>query len=298
MRLKQFRTELIDALDVDQATRERLDELELWELLLHYLSWRDRVVVPRPRQIEVQDGFWSSSLSQKFSSQISLLLGEIEKGADIRPYLSDKIEKFSLPEPHPKKPNATDWRGRDFVLSVYDLHHLHLGERQANNQVKRSDHLLFIGFGRDVARLICVDTHAAFFDGRMTEAAEESVKCAGFSINKVVGLSTSYTADQRASLIRAGVSTMHMLDGKAVFSALININGFSSLTCRWAQMLVDIVEETGSKLHTLVGLSEVASWYGANVVDPSDLVWQLNHCDLWLLHRKYQKAILLLRWRR
>jgi hypothetical protein len=93
-RLRGFRDELAELIPCDPQIRTDLQQMELAELLLRYVNWRDRYVEPRARRVMLWDGFWQHGSPQPHLATVTELAKRIESYDDLKPYLSDRIDRF------------------------------------------------------------------------------------------------------------------------------------------------------------------------------------------------------------
>ena len=93
------------------------------ERLLDWLHFKARSIPPRPRSVRV-----SAEVARRTADfpAIDAIKAELEKGADLRPRLSDRVRKRKA-DPH-----------ADMMYNDWQIIHFHLGDVAAN-EVKRTD---------------------------------------------------------------------------------------------------------------------------------------------------------------
>ena len=143
-RLRRFRDQLAELIPCDPEVRADLEQMGLPEFLLRYVNWRDRYVEPRARRVMVWDGFWQHGSPQFHLVAVTELAKRIESCADLKPYLSDRIDRFGYGRAtrQHQRPFAVEWEDKDYVLNAFGVHHLHLTPQG-------TDELLYVSFSRD-----------------------------------------------------------------------------------------------------------------------------------------------------
>ena len=167
-RIKKLRTEIIKTIPRfpnNKATKEILESKHLTDLLFVYLNWATRLIVARPRIVELErevtgDARWSS-----ISSQFEKLKDKIENGEDLIPHLSLKAqEKGFTPNDSESDQDTDKWADKDFLLNVMGFYHFHLGDIQETGKkiAERTDNVVFARVSRDTFRAIGIFNHEVF----------------------------------------------------------------------------------------------------------------------------------------
>lgn len=131
-RIKTLKKEIINIVPKfpnNRATKEDVESKHLTDLLIVYLSWAARLIIPRPRKVEIEHEVTSDMRWDSVKNQFSLLKEKIEKGQDLIPHLSLKAqEKGYTPATSEPGPSVDKWADKDFLLNVMGFYHFHLGE--------------------------------------------------------------------------------------------------------------------------------------------------------------------------
>ena len=149
-RLRQFLEKLASRIPCDpEEVRQDLLEKGLPELLGCWVNWRDRHITPRRRRVYTWSGFWAHGSAQDHLSAIRTVVEKIEAGDDLRPLLSDLVD-IGYVRPKVDKENkrrGPEWRDKDYALTAFDTHHLHLVP-------EGTEELLYVTFSQNDALLV------------------------------------------------------------------------------------------------------------------------------------------------
>ena len=207
------------------AHREHLARQPFPTIMNVYVNYASRLVVPRPRRVVIAPAFWDINDARKDEEHIRRIAAEIESGANLFPRLSSVI-RFQGYRPDRYEEGrftGNKWWSRDFVLSAYGLHHLHLDAvHDPKAKRERSSRLLFVEFTRDIAVLVMMAGH----DFNSPQIEERVLRLRADNDDFVLkGISapasSGYTASERVQVARAGMSTYAVVDGKVVMSSMI-----------------------------------------------------------------------------
>jgi hypothetical protein len=109
----------------------------------------------RPRTVHI-----SQELQAKSRPEVLVLADKIEKGANLNPHLSERIETVFMATP--EDPGLRYREDLDLLLNEWAIHHLHISTiLQTNGFVKRGREVLFAAFRHDDAYLIDFLDHSA-----------------------------------------------------------------------------------------------------------------------------------------
>ncbi len=161
-------------------------------------------------------------MSQR-ARDFAALIDDIEKGRDLRKYLSRGVEIAA------EVPGVALGRRRDLDLMLNDwgVHHLHISMQvEADGYVKRDDPLLFAIFRPKAAYLIDVMGHGDWTRDHLVEVLadewpDEGIihQIKGSKGLQVVGLARKYTEEERARLRKKGINVLLEVGGKVFVPA-------------------------------------------------------------------------------
>jgi hypothetical protein len=223
-----IRDQVLAALPHDRRDLQELRAKSIGELLVIYINWTSRFVVPRPRRI-----FISGALAAKRplavpseEAALAVLIDMIEQGQDVTAHLSLGVETgfVSSSSGGSRKSGRRDL---DLMLNDWGVHHLHLSRApRADGYVERTGPLLFAVFLPDTAYLIDIVNHGQQYPDAWTSAGVLTVMAkewpdAGLMLEMRGALpGTNYTDAERRALRRNGYATTHEIDGKAYMPRL------------------------------------------------------------------------------
>lgn len=130
-----------------------LEPLTLANLLIEYRVWRHRFVAPVPRKVVISRELRVSGVGS-YQAAFDAIKQKIERGEDLTPHLSTLIH-----QPF-RSASATRQGNRDYLLSDWNVHHLHLATRlRPNGTSERTKDVMFAMFLQDTAYLMCLYPH-------------------------------------------------------------------------------------------------------------------------------------------
>ncbi len=155
----------------------------LTDVVIVYLTWRARLIRPRPRVVVVWPEVFSSAHYATYQTVIETIKSELRRGDDMNPRLSNQVRTNAYSAYLPAKPAGVSnddwakkrWNSKDKVRVTVDTHHLHLGERKADSTVGRTGELLFAGITADAAFLLMIGDHNSFDDGAVSRPMYEKL---------------------------------------------------------------------------------------------------------------------------
>ncbi len=156
---ESIRQWVIGALPYDRADHEAvtyLRGLDAHGLLVLYHNWMNRRVRPLPRQIRKSKAFLQNPVVSQRAADFAQIAADIERGNNLRKYLSRDIDVAFTPPGKPFKRR----RDLDLMLNDWGVYHLHISNRvEADGFVARDEPLLFAAFKPQTAYFIDVLRH-------------------------------------------------------------------------------------------------------------------------------------------
>ena len=271
-RIRKLRQEIINKVPKFPNTRETKKELEskhLTDLFIVYLNWATRLIVARPRKVEVESEVTDDERWNSLSNQFDNLKEKIIKGDDLIPHLSLKAqEKGYTPAASQSDPASDKWADKDFLLNVMGFYHFHLGDIQetGKNIAERSDEVIFAKVDRFTFRAVGIFDHTVFEN-----------------VNPVSKEMTS----ERMRLWQLFDTTVakEAPPGSVVIPSMITTSGHTLHIVQRAQEYVRIIKEIDSKLDDR---EFVNSLYEDTAIEPPKnpkIEWYLRGTDLGVFDR-------------
>ena len=272
--------------------RAELDGYDVWKLLIIYMNWIDRFIVPRKRQVRYAPSFWNDPRAIAHKEAVLRIAEKIESGADLTPHLSGQIHTHGyVPKRPPQKVKGPEWGDKDFALNAYDVHHLHLGKSSdKKGRVSHGRDLLYACFERDNATFLLLGDHKSFDDGSLARTA------AAWRGRGTVH--TPYSDEERKELHRHGITTIEFVDGRAYIGSGLASDGTDK--ARWIGHLRRTILGYDAHLDDPQWRSQAFKGHPlASDPDP-DFAWLVNGCDLLLQEMKTEMVVALphCEWRR
>ncbi len=165
-RIQALRAELIRLVPKVPNNRDTIAHMQAMgshHLMLIYLTWRMRLIPPKPRAVRVWSGGVDPLLFATLRPELAPLLGRAERGQDLTPHLSNLVGTLGFAMPQVAA--ASRWFEKDFVLIKAGLHHFHVGPVTAANPTGRSHRLVFAEVTDDEFRVLAISDHSAFTTG-------------------------------------------------------------------------------------------------------------------------------------
>lgn len=281
--------------------KAELSEMQLIDLLMIYMNWKDRFIPPRVRQAMEWDGFWERNNPCEYELCLNHLISLINEGADLTPYLSDKIltQGYVGTNTATRKKNAIVWKDKDYALNGFDIHHLHLSNKIRNDGFcKRTNELLFVGVSREEILLIFLGDHKSFDDGSLANACATWKAKSGRQVLNNVTLARHITTKESNRLARNGISTLTETGGKVVLGASLSTAGTSLYHRQHADEVCETIYEIDSRLNKKTFVQELFIKSKKKIPDCPNWQWIMHDCDLMLLERKSNVCFFILKWRR
>ena len=167
-RIEKFRRNLITMIPRfpnDKSSKASIEALHLVKLLIVYISWRMRLVVPRKRIVVIRSDATEHLEWSRLKSDIDILLDKVRHGDNLSPHLSLRaLKKGYSPNAHAKNaPPADRWEEKDFVLNTNGFHHFHLGTvMEREGYLRRSKYVLFANVTPSEFQVIGLFDHEVF----------------------------------------------------------------------------------------------------------------------------------------
>jgi hypothetical protein len=200
--------------DVDTALRA----MQPGRLLVTYINWQNRLISASPRKVLRSPVFDQNLVALDRSTAIKQIVDDIERGRDLTKYLSRRVMVgFALP-PNPTKKQLNLREDLDLLLNDWGIHHLHISTSvEADGFVARDGPLIFAVFKEHSAYLIDVMNHREWTNEHLIQVIVRTWPDAGlaFELKGVIPPKQTYTAEERAKLRGAGISSFVTIDGRA-----------------------------------------------------------------------------------
>jgi hypothetical protein len=227
----QLRSHLISSM---QDPSGELAVMRMVDLLGRWFNWRDRLVVPRARSVHESSELLASQEAQDNAQYLTQIKSEISAGYDLTQRLSTRVSSAYIPSA--EQGPLHHRRDLDLLLSDWGIHHLHLVHAP-----QRTDLLLFVVFRPDNAYLLQLLPHGSWTDQSLVEIIIRNWPDAGLlmsQLNGAVGLSQTYTEEERQQLRQAGVSVILEIDGGVYLPRGMSMAGMAiSSTMRGDQIM-------------------------------------------------------------
>jgi hypothetical protein len=302
-RLRQLKEQVASVIPCDpEDARAQLHAMNLIELLGRYVNWADRFIAPRPRRVSTWEGFLRHGSGETHADAIWELAEKIEAGIDLKPFLSERVERFGYVRPKTSE-NATrrgiEWGDKDYALNAYEIHHLHLSAAiKRNGWSRRTRPLLYISFGRNDAFLLMAGDHNSFNDGKLAQALAEARVGTSLEFQGIVGPTQDWTARERNRLQRGGLATAISVGRHTVMGAMLSTAGTSPFHTMHGSRMMKAMADLDPKLDQS-GFAR--DWFEQNswqYPESPTYEWVLQYCDLYLVETSTQVGFPIVKWRR
>jgi hypothetical protein len=275
-RIKKLRSEVVKAIPKfpnNRETKEKLENMPLASLLVHYLNWISRYISLKPRKIVIEPTVTADQRWKSLKNQIKTFLEKVQSGENLTPYLSIQPHfRGYSPETSEKGSNVDRWTDKDFLLNVMGFHHFHLGTNiESAGHIERTDDVLFARVDREKFTAIGIFDHFVF-ESTGNEMSDERKR-----LWKMFDEHSSREAPQ----------------GLAVISSLIASSGHPIHLVRTAQEYSRIIREIDPKLGDIEFVTELYKSAGTEVPPKIKLEWALNFSDLGI-HEKMHNHLFVL----
>jgi hypothetical protein len=291
-RIADMRQTLLSRIPCTAEGRIELEGEQLRGLIVHYLNYASRIVPPRAREVIFSDGFWTIP-AQKFSTEVLAIEREIVAGVDIRARLSSKLftDGYIARKNASNSRPAKKWNGKDFGLNAFGAHHLHIGVRDENGNVKHANPLLYVRFFRDCAVFLMIGHHKSFDDGSLAEAVGRWQARSGYEIKGIVGLSGQGTDFvEQTQIARRGLSSLAQVDGKIVPGANIATSGHSIEVSWFSGKVMEALKKIEPQLDDQLYVEQLFKQIADRLPKALKLVWTFDVCDLMLIAPQVEVA--------
>lgn len=187
--------------------------------LLRWLDFRLRVIDPRPRAVHLSNRF-PKQLDEPYATAFRKLVEAISTGEDINAFQGKGIVRGD--SSGKKRSERTD-----LLWADWGIHHLHIAKAPDEREgyfSARSDFLLFVVFGHDVALLLDIQPHSG---DDLRFVREDLIKLVAqdwpsalepFELKGVLAPARVWTEAERKKLRASGLDAPLIIDGKVYFS--------------------------------------------------------------------------------
>lgn len=79
--------------------------------MIHYMTWVDRLIPPRSREVSFSEGFWQRDFSPEQLEAILNIHLLAERRGDLRPYLSSYVETSGYTGKRDDRRKGIQWAG-------------------------------------------------------------------------------------------------------------------------------------------------------------------------------------------
>jgi len=265
-RIRKLKKEIIHTLPKfpnDRQTKSELESKDLTDLLLIYLNWAARLITPRPRRVIIENDVVNNDRWKALSTEFHSLKNEIEKGNDLTPYLSLKVQKKGYtPATSETVSNTDKWVDKDFLLNVMGFYHLHLGEKIEGRRISgRTDDVIFAKVDKERFIVIGVFNHSVF--DKTDEVTQKMSK-----------------ERQRIWEIFERHSMQGIPEGSIVISSPIMMSGHTMHIVEMAQEYVRIITELEQKLDDREYTNTIYKESNISPPNKPKFEWSLRGTDL------------------
>lgn len=183
-RLQALKDELVRTIPIRKTgDRTTLESKPLTDVIIQWLTWKARMIRPRPRTVVIWPEVTNSPHYATYKSAIERIKADLEAGKDMNAHLSNQVHTHAYAGDVPRKTAAMTqeewvkkaWKGKDRVRVTVDAHHLHLGEVKPDGSIGRTGPLLFVGITPDHAFLLTIGDHDSFDDGTVSKLMYEKL---------------------------------------------------------------------------------------------------------------------------
>jgi hypothetical protein len=215
---QDIRAHILSTLPYDASHLATLAALPIGELLITFLNWQRRFIVPRPRRVHLSAEMQSSPWMQDAAIRpgFDAIVRKLEAGDDISPHLSRRVKVGYDPRPI----HEPLGRRRDLDLMLYDwsVHHLHLSPIvEGDGFVTRTKQLLYVSFRYDDAYFIDIFNHTSWTRDRIFEIIIDNWPSIVRDITNIRP-ATGPSEEERSQLRNAGISSPFVeRNGKSYF---------------------------------------------------------------------------------
>lgn len=234
-----IRAHVLATLPHRPSKRPELEAKTTSDLLITYCNWRLRSVPVRPRAVVQSPDLLRNPLSTgpQYGPGLQTLIDAITAGADLTPYLSERIQ---IGFETPKAGKYHKRKDLDLLLFDWHVHHLHLSTAvKLNGFMERTTMLLFVAFMGDAALLINIYDHDSWTREEIATILIDNWPDSDFvhEFKGAIGLERQHSDDDRAVLRNNGIVSLIEWRGKVY---MMGYGGISSAgTSNWATRHAD-----------------------------------------------------------
>ena len=219
---EDIRQHVLNTLPYDQNDHSELFAKSASELLIIYKNWLQRLVNPRPRNVQCSPALLSNphATSPEFKPGFDQIIAYLKAGTDLTPHLSRAImHGFEGQGTGSRRSVRQDL---DLILSDWGIYHFHLNTTlESDGFVKRSGPLLFAAIKPQDAYLIDILVHGSWTREHLIETIVKEWPNAGLvhELKGAMGLAHTIAEEDRKTLRKKHVNALFEFDGKVYMPA-------------------------------------------------------------------------------
>lgn len=163
-RLRDGIIKIVPRFPNDKASKEKLEQMSVGNLLMVFLSWQMRFVRQGKRAIAIRESASKDPRWKSLKPQIGQFLEKVESGDNLSPHLSlGAWREGYTPAVQQIGTVGDKWADKDFLLNVMGFHHFHLGTKpEKQGFIERTDDVLFAFVTRTTFDVLGIFDHSVF----------------------------------------------------------------------------------------------------------------------------------------
>lgn len=263
-RISRLREEIIKVVPRfpnDKASKEKLEQMSVANLLIVFLCWRMRFVRQGKRTFAIRRSASSDPRWKLLKREITQFRKKVESGDDLSAHLSLGAWREGYTPARQRIGAAGDrWADKDFLLNVMGFHHFHLGMKlEKKGFVERTDNVLFAFVTRTTFDVLGIFDHSVFENQDPTAMPAERT---------------------RLWQLYEDLLAEHAPPGSCVISNMISLSGHQTGIVMLAQRYARWIKELDPKLDDREFLAR--TFYTDGLPKKPKLGWAFQHLDLLL----------------
>jgi hypothetical protein len=268
------------------VARRELAALPFGLLIAQYMNWVQRFVPQRPRKVEYAAEFMDSPVTKSHGGVILELMGHIERGEDLTPFLSNSIHRNGyVPQQARAKspPLKRKWKDKDFALNAFGVHHLHVSAAVTpDGKVSRGPEVVFVEFTRDVARFPLAGNHNDFHGEALARAIAVKRAQSGFTLKGLRGPRSEVPHADLDALASAGYATTTTVGDEIVPLAFISGDGTPSFLIQHINLVRRAIAWSEPQIENPAWVRTLFDSCKTAMLGAPRFEWILNHTALFL----------------